>query len=90
MFLSAALSTLSAAGSNDPATLDDAQEKAKSAAGFVEDNWGSWLAIGLRVLLIIVIATVLRSVIRRAITKLIDRMNRGAQAVDGTALGGCS
>ena len=34
------------------------------------------------------IAGVLRVVVRRAITKLIDRMNRTAQAVDGTALGG--
>ncbi|MEU9173188.1 mechanosensitive ion channel family protein [Streptomyces sp. NPDC048420] len=69
-------------------SLQDAQESATNAAGWVEQNWSTWLAIGLRVLLILVIAGVLRMVVRRAITKLIDRMNRTAQAVDGTAIGG--
>jgi small conductance mechanosensitive channel len=69
-------------------TLRDAQEGASNAAGWVEQNWSTWLAIGLRVLLIVVIAAVLRAVVRRGITKLIDRMNRTVQAVDGTALGG--
>ncbi|MFJ3665199.1 mechanosensitive ion channel family protein [Streptomyces sp. NPDC090106] len=69
-------------------SLQDAQESATNAASWVEENWSTWLAIGLRVLLILVIAAVLRVAVRRAITKLIDRMNRTAQAVDGTALGG--
>ncbi|WP_155057009.1 mechanosensitive ion channel family protein [Streptomyces blattellae] len=69
-------------------SLQDAQESATDAAGWVEENWSTWLAIGLRVLLILVIAAVLRVIVRRAITKLIDRMNRTAQAVDGTSLGG--
>ncbi|MGW0733597.1 mechanosensitive ion channel family protein [Streptomyces sp. NPDC002851] len=81
-----------AAGSPEPSgsapTLDDAQVKATNAASWVEQNWSTWLGIGLRVVLIVAIAVVLRSVIRRTITKLIERMNRGAQAVDGTALGG--
>ncbi|MBA2949280.1 mechanosensitive ion channel family protein [Streptomyces himalayensis] len=86
------LSVLPAAGSSssDPkkVTLEDAQEKATNAASWVEQNWSTWLSIGLRVLLIIMIAAVLRVVIRRAITKLIERMNRTVGAVDGTALGG--
>ncbi|MEU0943994.1 mechanosensitive ion channel family protein [Streptomyces canus] len=69
-------------------SLQDAQESATNAASWVEQNWSTWLAIGLRVLLILVIAAVLRMVVRRAITKLIDRMNRTAQAVDGTSIGG--
>jgi moderate conductance mechanosensitive channel len=69
-------------------SLQDAQESATNAASWVEQNWSTWLAIGLRVLLILVIAGVLRMVVRRAITKLIDRMNRTAQAVDGTSIGG--
>ncbi|WP_187286021.1 MULTISPECIES: mechanosensitive ion channel family protein [unclassified Streptomyces] len=69
-------------------TLQDAQESATNAASWVEQNWSTWLAIGLRVLLILVIAAVLRVAVRRAITKLIDRMTRTVQAVDGTALGG--
>ncbi|MYT71321.1 mechanosensitive ion channel family protein [Streptomyces sp. cg28] len=84
------LSVLSAAtdtGSQQP-TLKDAQEQAGQAASWVEENWSDWLALGLRILLIVAIAAVLRVVIRRAITKLIERMNRTAQAVDGTAFGG--
>jgi small conductance mechanosensitive channel len=69
-------------------SIQDAQESATQAASWVEENWSTWLAIGLRVLLILVIAAVLRVVVRRAITKLIERMNRTAQAVDGTAIGG--
>ncbi|MGV9251232.1 mechanosensitive ion channel family protein [Streptomyces sp. NPDC003697] len=69
-------------------TLRDAQQSATNAAGWVEQNWSTWLAIGLRVLLILVIAAVLRVVVRRAITKLIDRMNRGPQGGTGTSLGG--
>ncbi|MEV7000514.1 mechanosensitive ion channel family protein [Streptomyces sp. NPDC093982] len=77
-------------GTTTPAvpTIKDAHESATQAATWVEQNWSTWLAIGLRVLLILAIAAVLRVVIRRAITKFIDRMNRTAQAVDGTALGG--
>ncbi|MFD7479375.1 mechanosensitive ion channel domain-containing protein [Streptomyces sp. NPDC059837] len=93
------LTALSALGSTpspspsattDPttATLQDAQQSATNAASWVEQNWSTWLAIGLRVLLILVIAGVLRVVVRRSITKLIDRMTRTVQAVDGTALGG--
>ncbi|MFB7994058.1 mechanosensitive ion channel family protein [Streptomyces sp. NPDC056002] len=74
--------------SSDPTTFKDAQEQATNAASWVEQNWSTWLGIGLRILLIVVIAAVLRVAIRRAITKLIERMNRTAQAVDGTALGG--
>ncbi|WNM35175.1 mechanosensitive ion channel family protein [Streptomyces sp. Li-HN-5-11] len=66
-------------------TLQDAQQSANQAASWVEQNWSTWLAIGLRVLLILVIAGVLRVVVRRAITQLIDRMNRPA---DGTGTGG--
>ncbi|OYP17556.1 mechanosensitive ion channel family protein [Streptomyces sp. FBKL.4005] len=69
-------------------TLQDAQESATNAASWVEQNWSTWLAMGLQILLIVVVAVALRAVVRRAITKLIDRMNRTVQAVDGTALGG--
>jgi small-conductance mechanosensitive channel len=94
--LSAVLLAASASPSPSPSdsstptvpSLQDAQEGATNAASWIEQNWSTWLAIGLRVLLIVVIAAVLRVVVRRAITKLIDRMNRTVQAVDGTALGG--
>ena len=69
-------------------SLQDAQESATNAASWVEQNWSTWLAISLRVVLILVIAGVLRAVVQRAITKLIDRMTRTVEAVDGTTLGG--
>ena len=69
-------------------SLEDAQESATNAASWVEENWSTWLAIGLRVLLIVVIAAVLRVFVRRAITKLIDRMNRSVPGVEGGTLGG--
>jgi small conductance mechanosensitive channel len=88
--LAAAEPSPSPSSTGNPAavTLQDAQESATNAASWVEQNWSTWLAIGLRVLLIMVVAGVLRAVVRRSITKLIDRMNRTGQAVDGTALGG--
>ncbi|MGD6745456.1 mechanosensitive ion channel family protein [Streptomyces sp. BH106] len=88
------LSVLSATGasdaSSDPAkpTLKDAQEQAGQAAGWVEQNWSTWLSVGLRILLIVVIAFVLRAVIRRTITKFVERMNRRSETGATTALGG--
>ncbi|WP_030379945.1 MULTISPECIES: mechanosensitive ion channel family protein [unclassified Streptomyces] len=75
-------------GNAATATLQDAQEHANNAAGWVEENWSTWLAIGLRVLLILVIAVVLRAMVRRAVTRLIERMNRTGQAVEGNGFGG--
>nr|WP_309235703.1 mechanosensitive ion channel family protein [Streptomyces sp. TRM64462] len=71
-----------------PVSLDEAARQAGAAAGWVEQNWSSWVNTGLRILLILLVAFTLRYLIRRALTKLIDRMNRGVQAVEGTALGG--
>lgn len=80
---------LAAAPSPTPGgSLDEAAERAGNAAGWVEENWSTWVNTGLRIVLIAAIALVLRYVIRRALTNLIDRMNRSAQAVEGTALGG--
>jgi small-conductance mechanosensitive channel len=83
-------SALSAAApsSADPATLDEAADRATDAASWVEANWSTWLSAGLRIVLILVIALVLRTLIRRTLTRLIARMNRSVQAVEGTALGG--
>ncbi|MEU0097868.1 mechanosensitive ion channel family protein [Streptomyces sp. NPDC006267] len=80
---------LAAAPSPEPGgSLDDAAEQAGNAAGWVEENWSTWLSTGLRILLIVAVAITLRYLIRRALTNLIERMNRSAQAVQGTALGG--
>ncbi|MCX5013907.1 mechanosensitive ion channel family protein [Streptomyces sp. NBC_00555] len=69
-------------------TLKETHESVNEAASFIEENWATWLSIGLRILLIVVIAAALRSVVRKALTKLITRMNTSAEAVEGTALGG--
>ncbi|MGW6240181.1 mechanosensitive ion channel family protein [Streptomyces sp. NPDC055094] len=79
---------LAAGPSSDSVTLDEAADRANNAASWVQENWATWLGTGLRIVLILVIALVLRHVIRRALTKLIDRMNRSVQAVEGSALGG--
>ncbi|MER7106184.1 mechanosensitive ion channel family protein [Streptomyces sp. NPDC000229] len=71
-----------------PVSLDEAAKQAGEAAGWVEQNWSTWLSTGLRILLILLVAVVLRHLVRRALTKLIERMNRSAQAVEGSALGG--
>ncbi|PZT75095.1 MULTISPECIES: mechanosensitive ion channel family protein [unclassified Streptomyces] len=79
---------LAAAPSPQPGgSLDEAAEQAGNAAGWVEENWSTWLNTGLRIVLIAAVAIVLRHLIRRALTKFIDRMNRSAQAVQSTALG---
>ncbi|MEV6836852.1 mechanosensitive ion channel family protein [Streptomyces sp. NPDC051133] len=80
----------SPSGSTAPAvpSLQDAQESATNAASWVEQNWSTWLAMGLQILLIVVVAVALRAVVRRAISKLIDRMGRTPQATDGGSLGG--
>lgn len=69
-------------------TLQDAHESAANAAGWVEQNWSTWLAMGLQILLVVVVAVALRAVVRRAITQLIDRMGRTPQSMDGSGLGG--
>jgi small conductance mechanosensitive channel len=69
-------------------SLRDVQENASQAAGWVEENWSAWLSSSLRIVLIVVIALVLRSVVRRAITELIERMNRDPQTVDTAGLRG--
>ncbi|MGW2635403.1 mechanosensitive ion channel family protein [Streptomyces sp. NPDC001348] len=69
-------------------SLQDAQESATNAASWVEQNWSTWLAMGLQILLVLVVAVTLRAVVRRAITQLIDRMTRTAQTAEGSSLGG--
>jgi small-conductance mechanosensitive channel len=81
-------STTSAATEPPAVTnLEDAQRSANSAADYISANWTGWLAAGLQILLIVVIAFVLRSIVRRTIDRLVERMNRSAEAAQSTALG---
>lgn len=84
-------SSRSAAGAEDRGTpsLEEAHEKATNAAGWIGSNLSDWLVTGLQLALVVVIAVVLRYVIRRSISKLVTRMNRRAEVADsGTALRG--
>ncbi|WP_329132085.1 mechanosensitive ion channel family protein [Streptomyces sp. NBC_01476] len=80
--------TTSAAAPPYAATQQGLPHSATQAADWVDKNWANWLAAGLRIVLIVVIAVVLRAVVLRTITRLIERMNRGAEAAAGTTLGG--
>ncbi|NEE58488.1 mechanosensitive ion channel family protein, partial [Streptomyces sp. SID8455] len=63
---------LAAAPSPEPGgSLEEAAEQAGNAAGWVEENWSTWLSTGLRILLIVAVAVTLRYLIRRALTNLI-------------------
>ncbi|MGI5352433.1 mechanosensitive ion channel family protein [Streptomyces sp. CA-250714] len=76
-------------GPQPPKSLEDAQDSAGEAAGWVQEHWSDWLATGLRIVFICAVAIVLRYLIRRAITQLITRMNRRAEITDsGNALRG--
>lgn len=69
-------------GPTGPASLEEAHESAADAAGWIEQNWAEWVSVGLRILLIGIIAILLRHVIRRSISRLIQRVNRRAEAAD--------
>lgn len=69
-------------------TLQNAEEHATNIAGWIGQNWADWLATGLRIALIVLIALVLRVLVRRAISKFIERMNRDASSEVGRTLGG--
>jgi small-conductance mechanosensitive channel len=75
--------------SPDVPSLDDAKRSADNAAGWIEANWESWLAGGIRIALILAVAVVLNLLVRRAISRFIQRMNRNAEAeASGNALRG--
>ncbi|MFI8276420.1 mechanosensitive ion channel family protein [Streptomyces sp. NPDC085929] len=84
----AALLPLAADNPDPAASVKEAHESVTNAASFIEENWAGWLYLSLKILLILVIAAALRSLVRKSLTKLITRMNRGAEAVEGMALGG--
>lgn len=70
------------------ASLAAMPRSAAQANDWVDENWADWLNAGLRIIFIVVIAVVLRSLVRRTLSRLIDRMNRSAEAAASTALGG--
>ncbi|MBE9498917.1 MULTISPECIES: mechanosensitive ion channel family protein [Streptomyces] len=76
-------------GPRPPKSLEDAQDSAGEAAGWIQEHWSDWLASGVRIVFVCVVAVVLRYLVRRAITQLITRMNRRSEISDsGKALRG--
>ncbi|MEV6107077.1 mechanosensitive ion channel family protein [Streptomyces sp. NPDC051940] len=86
--LASAAARLVSASPAAASSVEAAGNDAQAAAGWVERNWEAWAATGLRIFLIVAIAVVLRTAVRRMLTRLIQRMNRTAEAVEETALGG--
>jgi small conductance mechanosensitive channel len=63
-----------------PDSLEDARRSADATDGWLQENWSVWLATGVRIALILVIAVVLRYLVRRAISRFVRRMHRNADA----------
>jgi small conductance mechanosensitive channel len=81
--------TTGPAAASRHATAGQAMPQSITQAGnWVDANWAGWLGAGLRILLIVAIAVVLRRLVLRTITRLIERMNQGAEAAANTTLGG--
>ncbi len=81
--------TAAPATATDPGSrsLARAHHVAVSTTDWVADHWTSWVGQALQILLVVVVALVLRAIVRRMITELIARMNRTAEP-RATALGG--
>ncbi|MDR3035302.1 MAG: mechanosensitive ion channel family protein [Kitasatospora sp.] len=72
-----------------PTSAADVTDTTRQAAGWLDDNWQGWVVDGLRIVLILGLALVLRAVVRKVIDKLVSRMGRPAEAdSDHGVLGG--
>lgn len=69
-----------------PHHLSTAGRRTDEVTDWLGRHWESWLGGGLRILLIIVIALVVRNLLRRTISRLVERMNRNVPQ-DGGPLG---
>ncbi|BAJ31262.1 MULTISPECIES: mechanosensitive ion channel family protein [Kitasatospora] len=65
-----------------PTSAADVTDTTRQAAGWLDDNWQGWLVSGLRIVLILGLALVLRAVVRKVIDKLVSRMARPADGGD--------
>ncbi|ROR38477.1 mechanosensitive ion channel family protein [Kitasatospora cineracea] len=72
-----------------PTSAADVTDTTRQAAGWLDDNWQGWVVDGLRIVLILGLALVLRAVVRKVIDKLVSRMGRPAEGDgDHGVLGG--
>ncbi|WP_371499754.1 mechanosensitive ion channel family protein [Kitasatospora sp. NBC_00374] len=63
-----------------PTSADEVSSSTKQAASWLDANWQGWVEGALRILFIVVLALVLRAMVRKLIDKLIARMGRPSEA----------
>ncbi|MFD9128422.1 mechanosensitive ion channel family protein [Kitasatospora sp. NPDC059571] len=71
-----------------PTSTDEVTASTKQAASWLDQNWQSWVEGGVRIVFIVLLALVLRAVVRKLITQLIARMGRPGEDEAETRLGG--
>ncbi|MFE6056411.1 mechanosensitive ion channel family protein [Kitasatospora sp. NPDC056446] len=71
-----------------PTSAQEVSDTTKQAASWFDTHWQGWLASGLRIVFIILLALVLRTVVRKLITQLIGRMARTHEHQEESRLGG--
>ncbi|GGV32212.1 hypothetical protein GCM10010495_56200 [Kitasatospora herbaricolor] len=73
-----------------PTSADEVTSSTKEAAGWLDAHWQEWVAGGIRIVFIVVLALVLRAMVRKLITQLIGRMTKPAEgeAAEPSRLGG--
>ncbi|WP_030060310.1 MULTISPECIES: mechanosensitive ion channel family protein [Streptomyces] len=71
-----------------PTSAQEVSDTTKQAASWFDTHWQGWLASGLRIVFIVVLALVLRAMVRKLITQLIGRMARTPDHQEESRLGG--
>lgn len=62
--------------------MTDVTSSTREAAGWLDANWESWIDGTLRIVVIVLLGLVLRTVVRKLIDQLIHRMTREAEHSD--------
>ncbi|MCX4746316.1 mechanosensitive ion channel family protein [Kitasatospora sp. NBC_01287] len=63
-----------------PTSAQDVSTSTKEAAGWLDANWASWVEGAVRIVIIVVLALLLRAVVRKLIAQFIHRMTREPEA----------
>ncbi|MEU9078085.1 mechanosensitive ion channel family protein [Kitasatospora sp. NPDC048538] len=71
-----------------PTSAQEVSDTTKQAASWFDTHWQGWLAGGVRIVFIVLLALVLRAVVRKLITQLIARMARSHEHQEESRLGG--
>nr|WP_234322731.1 mechanosensitive ion channel family protein [Streptomyces sp. NRRL S-350] len=71
-----------------PTSAQEVSDTTRQAASWFDTHWQGWLASGLRIVFIVVLALVLRAMVRKLITQLIGRMARIPEHQEESRLGG--